>query len=338
MIITDTRLTHLISVVRHGHFGLAAASLGISQPALSKSIQALEAAVGVKVLDRQREGVVPTKFGEMVMQYGAEILHSQSEMLRNLRLLSQLDVGLVKVKFGPYPSAISGYPAAGRLLEKHPRLQLSLRVTDWREVLNAVIEGRVDFGVAEQNELETDTRFEFEVLGTHAGRLFCHPQHPILRRPSIAFEDVLNYPWVGSRIPARVGSKFPREPCVAGSIDPLNGDFVPSVQTGVPLHLGSFTAGTDMLVLASLALVEPELAAGVMVPLPGLVIPGRYGFLRLKSHSLSPAALAFIAEIRAVEAEFVQREERLAQVYKELITPRSPDPVNAHGGSEIPRL
>ena len=67
MVITETRLTHLLSVVRHGHFGLAAASLGISQPALSKSIQGLEAALGVKLLDRQRDRVVPTSFGELVM-------------------------------------------------------------------------------------------------------------------------------------------------------------------------------------------------------------------------------------------------------------------------------
>ena len=47
MIITDTRLKHLLSVAEHGHFGLAAESLKISQPSLSKSIQSLEAALGV---------------------------------------------------------------------------------------------------------------------------------------------------------------------------------------------------------------------------------------------------------------------------------------------------
>lgn len=315
MVITDTRLTHLISVVHHGHFGLAAASLGISQPALSKSIQGLEAALGVKVLDRQREGVVPTIFGEMVIQHGTRILQSQNEMLQNIRSLSGLDAGLVNVRFGPYPSVISGYTAAGRLLANHPRIQLSLEVTDWREVLAAVIDGHVDFGVAEQNELETDTRFEFEVLGTHPGRLFCHPEHPILSLSRITFADVLQYPWASSRLPSRISAMFPRQPCPAGHIDPLNGDFVPSVKLEVPMHLSGFTMGREILVLASLALVEQELAAGTMVPLPGLTFQGRYGFIRLKSRSLSPAALAFISEIRAVEAEFVQREAQLSGLF-----------------------
>jgi len=315
MLISDTRLTHLISVVHHRHFGMAAASLGISQPALSKSIQGLEAALGVKVLDRQRDGVVPTTFGEIVIQYGTEILGRQNEMLRKLKSLNELDTGLVNVMFGPYPSVISGYPAAGRLLTKHPRIQLSLEVSDWRESLDAVIEGRVDFGVAEQNELETDRRFQFEVLGTHPGRLFCDPEHPILRQPRISLADALQYPWASSRVPARVSSVFPRQPCPAGHIDPLNGDFVPSVQIDVPMNLSGFTRGRDVLVLATLALVEQELTAGTMKPLPGLTIPARYGFLRLKTRSLSPAAQTFITEIRAVEAEFVQREEELAVIY-----------------------
>ena len=316
MVITETRLLHLFSVVRHGHFGLAAASLGISQPALSKSIQGLEAALGVKLLDRQTDRVVPTTFGETVMRYGTKMLNSQKEMLIDLRSLSNLDDGQVNVRFGPYPSVISGYPAAGRLLAKHPKIKLFLQVRDWREVLDAVIEGRVDFGVAEQNELETDTRFEFEVVGNHAGRLFCDPEHPILRQPRITLADARQYPWAsGGRFPARLGGRFPRTPCPAGHIDPLNGDFVPSVQIDLLTNLSGFTSGKNVLVLASLGLVEQELAAGTMVPLPGLAMHARYGFLGLRTHSLSPAALAFIAELREVEAEFVQREERLAAIY-----------------------
>ena len=315
MVVTETRLTHLISVVRHGHFGLAAASLGISQPALSKSIQGLEAALGVKLLDRQRDRVIPTTFGEMVMQYGTEMLNSQKEMLANLRSLNDLDGGLVRVRFGPYPSVVSGYPAAGRLLAKHPNIKLSLEIRDWREVLDAVIESRVDFGVAEQNELETDTRFQFEVLGTHLARLFCDPEHPILRQPRITLADTLQYPWASPRLPARLTRIFPKQPYRAGHIDPLNGDFIPSVKVDLPINMSGFTAGKDILVLTGLPLVEQELAAGTMVPLPGLAFPGRYGFLRLKTHSMSPAAMAFIAEIRAVEAEFVQREADLAAIY-----------------------
>ncbi len=83
----------------------------------------------------------------------------------------------------------------------------------------------------------------------------------------------------------------------------------------VPINLSGFTKGKEVLALTGLGQAEPELAAGTMVQLHGLAIPARYGILRLKTHSLSPAALEFIAEIRAVEAEIVEREEELAAIY-----------------------
>ena len=66
---------------------------------------------------------------------------------------------------------------------------------------------------------------------------------------------------------------------------------------------------------AALPLLEQELAAGIMKPVPGLTFQSRYGILRRVSHSLPPAAMAFIAEMRALEAEFVQREKQLAVIY-----------------------
>ena len=126
--------------------------------------------------------------------------------------------------------------------------------------------------------------------------------------------DSLQFPWASSRVPARLSSGFPRQPLPAGHIDPLNGDFVPSVKLDLPINLSGFTKGKDVLVCGLLALVEAELAAGTMLPLPDLAFGGRYGLLSLRTFSF-PAALAFIAEIRAVEAQFTQREQELAAIY-----------------------
>ena len=87
------------------------------------------------------------------------------------------------------------------------------------------------------------------------------------------------------------------------------------MQINIPLNLGLFLQGTNVLVFASLALLESELAAGTAVPVPGFTFPSAYGFGHLKARSLSPLALAYMAEIRAVEAEFTQREEKLAAIY-----------------------
>jgi len=106
---------------------------------------------------------------------------------------------------------------------------------------------------------------------------------------------------------------------IAGRIDPLNGDFVPAIELTVPMNLALFVTGTDVLAFASLAVMEAQLDAGIVVPVPGFTFNTRYGFVHLKTRSLSPASLAYMAEIRAVEAEFVQREKQLAVRYKHLL-------------------
>ena len=66
--ITQRRLLHLLTLVEYGHFGRAAEALNISQPALSKSIQALEAELDVPLVDRKSGGVSLTVFGQVVAE------------------------------------------------------------------------------------------------------------------------------------------------------------------------------------------------------------------------------------------------------------------------------
>jgi len=315
MIITDTRLKHLLSVAEHGHFGLAAESLKITQPSLSKSIQGLEAALGVQLLDRQRNGVALTVFGELVLKHGKGLLHQQMEMQREINLLANLDTGQARVKLGPYAGVISGYQAAGRLLAKHPHIRLSLDIVRWRNVFTEVLEERADFGVGEIIGWDSDPRFETEAIAPHSARLFCRPDHPILKQGPATVERMAAYPWVGPRLPPRIAKHLPAEDFPAGHIDPINGDFVPAMQINIPLNLGSFLPGTNLLIVATFAMFESELKAGTAVAVPGFTFPSAYGFGYLKTRNLSPLALAYMDEIRAVEAEFSQREEELAAIY-----------------------
>jgi len=178
-----------------------------------------------------------------------------------------------------------------------------------------VLEERADLGIGEISGLRGDPRFETEALGPHSARFFCRPDHPILNQGSRSLKHMAAYPWAGPRLPGRIAGQLPTGDFPAGQIDPINGDFVPAMQLNIPMSLGLFLQGTDLLAIASLGLLESELAAGTAVPVPGFTFQSAYGFGHLKARSLSPAALAYMAEIRAVETEFMQREEQLAAIY-----------------------
>jgi DNA-binding transcriptional LysR family regulator len=66
--VLDLRLLHQALVLEHHrNFARAAEALNLTQPALSRSIAGLEAALGERLFDRTPQGVEPTAFGRMLL-------------------------------------------------------------------------------------------------------------------------------------------------------------------------------------------------------------------------------------------------------------------------------
>ncbi|TXH89518.1 MAG: LysR family transcriptional regulator [Pseudomonas sp.] len=325
--ITQRRLLHLLTLVEHGHFGRAAEALNISQPALSKSIQALEAELGVPLVDRKSGGVSLTVFGQVVAERSTPLLTVEEDLRREIKLLNEHDIGSLKVAFGPYPSIICGYAGAARLLARHPRINIGMRVSGWHEVAQQVQTRTVDLGIAEISALQTNEQFTTELLGEHVGRLFCRPGHPLLSAGPITPVMLFKYPWICPRIPGRASAALPTNLGAAGTLDPQNGDFVPAIEIDVPMHLDSFLHTSDALAINLLSNMEPALLAGevALVPVTGFTLKANYGFIYLRNRSLAPAAKAYMDEVRALEAEIRAKEQRLAEQFEKRRTDLSID-------------
>jgi len=315
--ITLTRLRQVVALAEHRSFHRAAATLRISQPSLTKSIQVLEETLGVKLFDRRSGGVVLTEFGELVVAHTRGVIESEDELLRQIGLVAGLETGSVKVALGPYPSVISGYSACGNLLARYPKLNISLHVTDWRTATRLVLERKVDLGVCDLADAVTDDAFQTELVGQHTGRFFCCPGHPILARPVVALEDLLEFPWATTRVPQRVAGTFPPNVGRAGFIDSFSGDFVPAIEFDVPMQIVSLTYRSDVISMSTFQIVANDLNAGalVFIPTPKLNIRAHYGFVYLKDRAISPAMRAFMHELREEETRCAEREQEFERRY-----------------------
>jgi DNA-binding transcriptional LysR family regulator len=326
-VITLARLRQVVTLAEHGAFGKAAATLGISQPALTKSIQTLEAALGVRLFDRHTRGVVLTDFGRLVVSHTRELVAREEELLRDIQLLAGLEVGRLDVALGPYPSMMSGYRAAGRVMAAHPRLQVALHVANWRDVTRAVLDKRTEIGIAELSDAVLNDQLDTELVGQHQARIFCRPGHPVLRSGDVTLASLLEFPWAYTRVPPRIAAAFPRAPVRAGRIDEFTGDFVPAVDYDVPMQLAQLVEGNDVLAFGCFTMVESDLESGRLayLPTPQIEMRGSYGFIFLRNRSLSPAAQAYMQAVRDVERQCVEREARLEQRFGQ----RRPWPANS---------
>lgn len=125
------QLRYFVTVAEELHFGRAAACLYISQPALSQAIAKLEAAIGVKLLVRNRQGVELTNAGKELLARSRAMLSARDEAVNRVRLIDQGDVGLLRLGVALFAEhAVSPALAALGARQPHITLDRVVAVTD----------------------------------------------------------------------------------------------------------------------------------------------------------------------------------------------------------------
>jgi DNA-binding transcriptional LysR family regulator len=297
-------IAHAVALAQEGGFSRTAEQLGVSQPTLSRNIANLEAALGVKLFDRRQDGVSPTEFGKVLIAQGKSLVRDAQGLEREIKLLQGLEVGELRIGSAPYPLEISVGRTLARLIAKHPGLKIQLDSPNWPTLHEYVLEGRLDLGVMEVSLVENEPRLETEKLPGHRAVFYCRAGHPLAAKSHPDYADIFAFPYVGTRLPPRLAQAF-QHVMPAGSIDRANGHFVPHVSTNSLRLAREIVLLSDAVSIGIRSQLANDIAGGRLAVIdfhpPWLV--SNYGFIYLRNRSLSPAALAFMAEMRAVEAE-----------------------------------
>src|SRR5262245_62512144 len=91
------KLRDLHILLQHGSMAKAAAELAISQPAVSKAIADMEHAVGLRLLDRTRQGTEVTTYGRALIDHGTVIFDELKQAAQELQFLADPTVGDLRI-------------------------------------------------------------------------------------------------------------------------------------------------------------------------------------------------------------------------------------------------
>ncbi|WP_136657792.1 LysR substrate-binding domain-containing protein [Nitratireductor sp. XY-223] len=145
--LTFKQLRYFDALARHGHFGRAADSCAISQPALSMQIKELEETLGTELFERGARQVRLTHFGEEFAARARDILRSVNELTdlaraARDRLVGRLRIGVIPT-IAPYllPTII------GDLSDLHDGLDIHVRETVTPKLIQELAEGRLDTAI-----------------------------------------------------------------------------------------------------------------------------------------------------------------------------------------------
>ncbi|MFA5955471.1 LysR substrate-binding domain-containing protein [Hyphomicrobium sp.] len=142
--VTLKQLRYFDALAREQHFGRAADSCAVTQPALSMQIQDLEASLGIALVERTRSGVKLTPKGEEIALRAQRLLND----VRNLIDYAQHAGGVLSgtLRLGVIPS-VAPYllpPLLPLLKENHPDLVLHVRETQTHILTDELAEGKLD--------------------------------------------------------------------------------------------------------------------------------------------------------------------------------------------------
>jgi DNA-binding transcriptional LysR family regulator len=184
----------LLSVIQTGSMGKAAAALNMSQPAVSKAIAYLEQTLGVRLLDRSRQGVEPTPYGRALVKRGVAMFDELRQGVHDIASLTDPTVGEIRMGGSEHTISAIYSPVIHRLSNQHPRMSFHVSVGDLRTTLRELDARHIDFVVSRMYTPPSEEH-SVEVLFEDPLVVVTGPNNAIARRRRIKVADLLDEPW-----------------------------------------------------------------------------------------------------------------------------------------------
>lgn len=192
---TLVQLRHLISLAQTGSFSESAGLLFLTQPALSRSIRALETALGQPLFDRIGRHSELTPFGRDAVERARELVLAADDLRDSGRLAGDGQQGLLRIGMGSGPGAMLMTPLLLKMAQERPRLQVEVARASTDLLVQALRERALDALVVDTRSLRPAPDLNAQLLHEMKGAFMVRPGHPLAGgRAGTGFDDVLRYP------------------------------------------------------------------------------------------------------------------------------------------------
>lgn len=192
---SPTDIAYFLAIADTQHFGRAALRIGVTQPALTKAMRRLEAAVGVSLFERGAGGARLTSAGELFLER-AQAFDRQHAALGTLAdELRAQGAGLLRVGLANPDSNQQACAALAELVRQRPGLRLSLKIATSDVLDVAVDHGELDLAVA---PVYPGHRYRCDPIPFGEDRVLIAARagHPLAGIGPITFAQLEPYGWV----------------------------------------------------------------------------------------------------------------------------------------------
>lgn len=165
-----------VDIVRAGGIGAAARQLNRQQPSISAALKRLEDHVGAALLIRTATGVEPTEAGKAMLALCEDMLESARMVPHQIAQATRRVEGIVRMQIVSGLVSVEFDEAIASFHRRNPAIHIEIRVSPWRQVLDALEQGEVEIGVGYDSAVRGSLMYE-PLLVEHQ-QLYCSRSNP----------------------------------------------------------------------------------------------------------------------------------------------------------------
>ncbi len=192
---TLVQLRHLIALAQSGSFTRSAEALFLTQPALSRSIRALEDELGQPLFDRVGRRSVLTPFGAEALQRARQLVLDADELAGSGRQMQEGRSGTVRLGLGSGPGAMLMTPLLRTMARSHPAIHVEIARGHTDVLTRQLRERELDALVVDARSLSPAPDLRVANLVEMRGAFMVRAGHPLTRwKGAVRFDALRQFP------------------------------------------------------------------------------------------------------------------------------------------------
>lgn len=283
-------IEYFVVVAEHKNIGRAAEALGLSQPALSKSLRRLEQSVRAKVVKRTTKGIELTAVGNALLAKAERLRLTIDDISREAADLGDGRAGHLRIGTGATLAQHAVAAACDALMKQAPKISMTISVGDNKTMLASLRAGSLDLVVTSIRAPHYDDLVE-ERLYDEPFVIFAATNHRLARRKHLTLADLTQERWAMGTVNGSTERKLHQLFGDAGLGSPNI-----TVETPLLSLRHQLVASSDLLTFNSMR--SAKYAASrfrlAVLPVKDLTYVRPVGVIYRKDGYLSPTALKYI--------------------------------------------
>ncbi|PNU03444.1 LysR family transcriptional regulator [Novosphingobium guangzhouense] len=191
------QLRHLIAIIEERSFSAAAKAVHLTQPALTRSMNALEASVGTPLLVRRNNGIEPTSAGAVLYEYANLLTTTADNARADIARLAKGLGGALNVGIGTHLADLALPKILSEFAQRYPHLSINLKIGMIEDLVPMVLEGKVELLASMVPTDRMQQGLAYERLFTTKDHLYSADNHHISQIDDvITFDRLTKERWV----------------------------------------------------------------------------------------------------------------------------------------------